>query len=89
MNSVISLLFISSSAGYSNHQQRFLNKRCSQDTLEANRLVRKVLFRVYLALTILAVLAIIRFSMLQNSKSIFSVGMILLILQDLQNLKKE
>jgi POT family proton-dependent oligopeptide transporter len=57
----------------------WFNKRCSQDTPEANRLARKVLFRVYLALAMLAVLAIIRFSMLRNFKSIFSAGMILLI----------
>jgi POT family proton-dependent oligopeptide transporter len=57
----------------------WFNKRCSQDTPEANSLARKVLFRVYLSLAVLAVLAIIRFSMLQNFKSIFSAGMILLI----------
>jgi hypothetical protein len=57
----------------------WFNKRCSQDTPEANSLARKVLFGIYLALTILAVLGIIRFSMLQNYKSIFSAGMILLI----------
>ncbi len=57
----------------------WFNKRCSQDTPEANGLARKVLFGIYLALTILAVLGIVRFSMLQNYKSIFSAGMILLI----------
>ncbi|MCU0237130.1 MAG: MFS transporter [Acidobacteria bacterium] len=57
----------------------WFNRRCSQDTPAANGLARKVLFGIYLALTVLAVLGIIRFSMLQNYKSIFSAGMILLI----------
>ena len=37
----------------------WFNKHCSQDTPEANRLARQVLFGIYLALAILAVLGII------------------------------
>lgn len=57
----------------------WFNRKFSRDTPEANRLARKVLFMIYLALAALSILAIIRFSMLQNFKSIFSAGMILLI----------
>lgn len=57
----------------------WFNRKFSRDTPESNRLARKVLFMIYLALAVLSILAIIRFSMLQNFKSIFSAGMILLI----------
>ncbi len=57
----------------------WFNRKFSRDTPESNQLARNVLIMIYFALAILSILAIIRFSMLQNFKSIFSAGMILLI----------
>lgn len=57
----------------------WFNKRFARDTPASNRLARKVLLGIYFSLAALSSLAIVRFSLLQNYKSIFSAGMILLL----------